>query len=91
MNYICKKIEDCFADSKTWEYGLPITAEEFLQLLDDAWQKRCNRKLRRPVFIAEGGGIRIKGILTGTTIRVSFCNSSWQPLKKQFELFLDNC
>ena len=92
MNYTCKKIENCFADSKTWEYVLPITAETFLQLLDGSWQKRCNRKLRRPVFIAEGEGnrIRIKGILAGTTIRVSFHNDDWERLKKQFELFLNN-
>lgn len=85
MNFECKKTENCFSDSQTYEYRLPITAESFLHTLDGTWQTRCNLKLRRPVFLAERNGVHIKGILAGTVIRVSFPNDSWEAHKKLFE------
>lgn len=88
MNFKCQKTENCFADSQTYEYGLTITAEAFMQLLDDSWQIRCNYKLRRPVFLAENDQIRIKGILAGSRIRVSFPNTDPEGSKSDFEQFL---
>lgn len=85
MNFDCKKTENCFVDSQTYEYLLPVIAEKFLECLDETWEKRCNQKLRRPVFIAERDGTRIKGILAGNVIRVSFLNDSWEILKNNFE------
>lgn len=90
MKFDCKKTENCFADSQTYEYRLPVTAEEFLKFLDETWQTRCNQKLRRPVFIAEKSGTRIKGILAGNIIRVSFLNDSWEILKNNFEEWMTN-
>lgn len=90
MNFKCQKTENCFSDSQTYEYGLPITAQEFMNLLDDSWQIRCNHKLRRPVFLAEGRRVKIKGILSGTIIRVSFQNAGWENHKAEFEEFLNN-
>ena len=90
MNFEVKKTENCFADSQTYEYRLPMTGQEFLSLLDAAWQPRCNLKLRRPVFLAERGGIRIKGILAADVIRVSFPVQDWKNQKHQFEQELDN-
>ena len=90
MKFDCKKTENCFADSQTYEYRLPVTAEEFLKFLDETWQTRCNQKLRRPVFIAEKSGTRIKGILAGNIIRVSFLNNSWEILKNNFEEWMTN-
>lgn len=91
MNYTCKKTENCFSDSQTWEYNLPVTAEAFAALLDNTWEKRYNHRLRRPVFLAERAEIKIKGILAGTIIRVSFQNDKWEILKKTFEQFLQCC
>lgn len=90
MIFDCKKTENCFADSQTYEYRIPILAEEFLQILDETWETRCNHKLRRPVFLAERDGIRIKGILAGTIIRVSFQNDSWEEQKNTFEEWMVN-
>ena len=90
MNFEVKKTENCFADSQTYEYRLPMTSQEFLSLLDGSWQTRCNLKLRRPVFLAEREGIRIKGILAADLIRVSFPDQDWQNLKHQFEQELTN-
>ena len=89
MIYEHKKIENCFADSQTFEYRLPITAETFLALLQDGWTTPCNYKLRRPVFLAEQDGLRIKGMLAGNLIRVSFPNNSWKQRKKYFEDWMD--
>lgn len=90
MNFEVKKTENCFTDSQTYEYRLPMTGQEFLSLLDAAWQPRCNLKLRRPVFLAERGGIRIKGILAADVIRVSFPDQDWKNQKQQFEQELTN-
>lgn len=90
MTIECKKTENCFTDSQTYEYRLPVTGEEFLNVLDSSWQTRCNRKLRRPVFLAEREEIRIKGILAANVIRVSFPNDAWEMHKKHFEEELQN-
>lgn len=86
----CKKTENCFADSQTYEYRIAVTAEEFLDNLDDTWQIRCNHKLRRPTFFAEKDALRIKGILKGSVIRVSFPNDNWETYKIDFETWLMN-
>jgi hypothetical protein len=88
MNFECKKTEDCFANSRTYEYRLPITAQEFSVLLKD-WSVRVNSKLRRPVFVAERDGLNVKGILLGNTIRASFPQERWETEKASFEHFLE--
>lgn len=84
----CKKAENCFQDSQTYEYRIPLTAEDFLRILDSTWQTRCNYRLRRPVFISEKDGIHIKGILSGTILRISFPNKNYESVKKNFEDWL---
>jgi hypothetical protein len=90
INLKCKKTENCFADSQTYEYRLPVTVPDFLNflVLDKNWEIRRNDRLRRPVFIAEQNGIHIKGILAGTTIRVSFPEKSQEQEKEKFENWL---
>lgn len=90
MIIACKKTESCFADSRTYEYALTISAEEFLKLLDNTWLIRKNMKLRRPVFLAERDQIRIKGILAGSIIRVSYPEASWEIQKKIFEEWMEH-
>lgn len=90
MIIACKKTENCFADSRTYEYALSISAEEFMRLLDGTWQIRKNMKLRRPVFLAERDQIRIRGILAGSVIRVSYPEASWKTQKKNFEEWMEH-
>ena len=87
MTFEVKKAENCFADSQTYEYRLPITGEQLLALLPD-WQIRENRKLRRPVGIAEKDGVTVKTVLSGNTARVSFPDSCWQTGQDSFERWL---
>lgn len=87
MNYECAKTENCFADSRTWEYRLDTDGGTFMKLLS-GWSLRCNRKLRRPVFIADRNGVNIKGVLSGNSIRVSFPSKNWEAEKNSFESWL---
>lgn len=84
----CKKTENCFTDSQTYEYRLPITAGDFLQFLDERWELRRNDRLRRPVFLAGRDGVHIRGILAGNVIRVSFPDQSQKQKKENFENWL---
>lgn len=88
MNYSCKKVENCFSDSQTWEYKLPVSGEVFSALLPEFWSIRRNMRLRRPVFVAELEGLIIKGVLGEQTIRASFPDNNWEEKKSDFENWL---
>ena len=89
MKFQVKKIENCFADSETYEYLLPVTGEAFLSFLQ-GWEVRVNRKLRRPVGIACREAVTIKCTLAGSAFRVSFPQNNWAAEKLEFEQFLEN-
>lgn len=89
MKYEIRKIDNCFAQSHSFEYTLPITGEQMLAYLPE-WSVRLNQKLRRPVGIAEKQGVIIKFILAGCQFRVSYPESSWQEEKHKFETFLES-
>ena len=88
MNYEVSRIENCFADSRSYEYILPIDGREMLKNLS-GWEVRLNEKLRRPVGIAEQQGVIIKFILAGNRFRVSFPEASWETEKEKFEKFVE--
>ena len=90
MEFEVRKTENCFVNSETYEYSLPIGAEEFLKLIEDDYNVRLNTRLRRPVFIAESEEIKIKAVLKSQKIRVSFDEARWEELKEQFEAFLSS-
>lgn len=90
MEFEVKKTENCFVNTETYEYSLPITAEDFLKLIEDDYNVRLNMKLRRPVFIAESEDIKIKAVLKSQKIRVSFNEERWEELKEEFEAFLSS-
>ncbi len=90
MEFDVRKTENCFVNSETYEYSLPIRAEEFLKLIEDDYNVRLNTRLRRPVFIAESEDIKIKAVLKSQKIRVSFDEARWEELKEQFEAFLSS-
>ena len=87
MNFQVKKAENCFSDSETYEYQLPINGREFLSFLEK-WKIRINQKLRRPTAIAEKDGIVLKCTLGGNLFRISFPNSRQSEQKEEFENFL---
>lgn len=87
MRFECKKTENCFADSQTYEYRLPTDGESFASRLSD-WETRRNMKLRRPVFVADRAGVNIKGVLASDTIKVSFPAQSSETDKAAFEAWL---
>lgn len=87
MNFKEMKIENCFADSETYEYLLPVDGKQMLKFLPD-WDVRVNEKLRRPSAILQKDGVIIKCILAGNSFRVSFPVGSWAMEKYNFEQFL---
>lgn len=87
MNFTCKKTENCFADSQTYEYVLPITGEELLYMMA-LWETRRNDKLRRPTFAADRDGVNLKGALAGNIARVSYPTERWEAEKAKFEDWL---
>ena len=89
MLFECAKAENCFAESRTYEYRLPVTAGGFMALLD-GWDVKENRKYRRPIFTASRNGVNIRCVLTGRVIRVSFPDSRWENEKAQFEYWLES-
>lgn len=89
MTFECQKTENCFADSQTYEYRIPITAEAFMHYLSSDWDIRCNHRLRRPVFLAERNQIHIKAILAGTVLRISFPDQALENEKNNFEKWME--
>lgn len=90
MEFEVRKTENCFVNSETYEYALPVTAEDFLKLIEGSYSVRLNERLRRPVFIAESDNIKIKAVLKSKKIRVSFDEARWEELKEEFEAFLSS-
>ncbi|MCL2202092.1 MAG: hypothetical protein FWB75_09015 [Oscillospiraceae bacterium] len=87
MQIDVKKVENCFAGSRSYEYKLPIDGECFFELLD-GWEKKEHHKYRRPLFTADRDGVNIKGILKANTIKVSFPAANWEAAKESFESWL---
>lgn len=90
MKYECRKIENCFANTQSYEYKLPVAAWRLRALLDEGWSVRVNEKLRRPVFIAEREATTIKGVLSEAILRLSFADEKWKTEKDDFERWLEN-
>lgn len=84
MKFTCKKTENCFADSQTYEYVLPVSGEALLGRLA-GWETRRNEKLRRPTFSADRGGVNVKGTLAGNAVRVSYPTDGSPAEKAKFE------
>ena len=89
MDYLeCKKINNCFKDSQTFAYRLPITSRDLGEDFLRDGEFEINNQFRRPVFNAIMGTTRIKGILDESIIKVSFQNENWQLQKIAFEEWL---
>jgi hypothetical protein len=87
MEFEVKKVENCFNDSRTFEYLLPLDGHGFSALLA-GWEVRENHKFRRPLFTADKDGVSIKGILKANVVKVSFPEDRWESEKAEFERWL---
>lgn len=87
MVFDSAKTENCFADSRTYDYRLPVTAEAFAARLA-GWRVAENRKYRRPMFTADKNGVNVKGVLSGRVIKASFPEDRWEAEKAAFENWL---
>lgn len=88
MKYRCKKVENCFAGARTYEYELPVTGAELLACLD-GWEIRENHKFRRPVFSAKRGALEIKGILAAHVVKVNYTEEDWEREKEELEQWME--
>lgn len=89
MKFECRKTENCFVNSRTYEYALPVTGEALCARLPEDWTKRRNMKLRRPVFVADREGVNLKGALAQKTVKASFPEEGWKTEKAMFERWLE--
>ena len=87
MRFECKKTEDCFAASLTWEYRLPISSRELEGRLT-GWTVAENHRYRRALMTADKGAVNIKGILDSPVIKVSYPENGWEAEKAAFESWL---
>ena len=87
MRFEVKKAENCFADSQSYEYRLPLDGQSIAAMLD-GWEVKENHKYRRPMFTADRDGVNIKGILKANIIKVSFPGNRWETEKTGFERWL---
>ena len=87
MNYVCKKVENCFAAARTYEYELPVTGKELLAFLE-GWEIRENHRCRRPVFSARRGILEVKGILAAHVVKINYPADDWEREKEKMETWL---
>jgi len=87
MQFEVKKSENCFVDSQSYEYRLPIDGLSFSALLD-GWEIKEIHKYRRPIFTADKDGVNAKGILKANIIKVSYPEERWETEKAKFECWL---
>lgn len=88
MRYVCKKVENCFAEARTYEYELPVTGQTLIGSLD-GWEIRENHRFRRPVFSAKLGTLEIKGILAAHVVKVNYPADGWEDEKRRLEAWLE--
>lgn len=87
MEFRNKKVENCFAQARTYEYEIPVTGRELLLLLE-GFQVRENHRFRRPVFSAKKGALELKGLLGANRIKINYTAEGWEEEKKQMEDWL---
>lgn len=88
MIFKCKKVENCFAQARTYEYELPVTGKQLIFMLEGFTVKE-NHKLRRPVFSAIKNQVEIKGILSSNIVKINYTAAGWEGEKIQMEKWLE--
>lgn len=89
MKFECKKTENCFSNSQTYEYALETPASELLEPLGELGEVRTNYKFRRPVFSCDlADGANVKGIIAEKVIKASYPDERVSEAKAAFEAWL---
>lgn len=83
----CEKIDNCFANARTYRYYLPAAVDEdFATRLGGLGSLFVKKNLRRPFFrIETESGVQIKGILGDSSVKVSFPEERWKEEKVIWE------
>ncbi len=87
MEFRCRKVQNCFAGARTFEYELPITGSELSKLLE-GFDIHENHKFRRPVFSAKKGALEVKGILAAHVVKINYTEENWEDEKQEMERWL---
>ena len=86
MKFSCKKTENCFSSSQTYEYALPAASGELLDFFGALGKLRTNYKFRRPVFSCDfENGVNVKGIIAEKIVKASFPDGRLDETKAEFE------
>ena len=84
-----KKIENCFANSMTFEYRLGIPNEELFEKLA-AYGTVTRKEFRRPVLLfVSSEGIQAKGVVGTLYVRVGYPDDNLAAIEP-FELVLQS-
>lgn len=84
-----KKVENCFANSTTYEYRLGISNEELFEKLA-VYGAVTRKEFRRPVLLfAAEGGIQAKGVVGASYVRVGYPDDNPAAIEP-FELILQS-
>ena len=90
MEFIPKKIEDCFDGSRIFEYTLPREIDEdIIKTLGDLGKLEYFKEFPRPFFrIFTGHEDQIKGVEGEKTFKVIYTRTSLEKGKKEVEATL---
>ena len=88
MKFQCKKVENCFAEARTYEYRLPVTGQELAGRLS-GFTVTENHRFRRPVFSAKRDGLEVKGILAANVVKINYTAGNWEKEKQEMEEWLE--
>jgi hypothetical protein len=92
MEFSVKKVENCFAQAENYEYLIDAEGARFAEMLSGRQASvRVNEGLRRPSFLATlPNGVRVKGLLNKTTVKVGYLPAQAPEQKQDFEQWLSS-
>lgn len=87
----CEKVDNCFANARTYRYYLPSpSGEELVECLGKLGSLFVKKNLRRPFFRVETDRcVQIKGIFGDKSMKVSFPEENWEEEKARWEQQLE--
>jgi len=87
----CKKAENCFSESQTYEYRLACSmGERFLNGLVEAGVLTCRRQIRHPFFTLDlPDHTHVKGVIGDELVKTSFPSEDFGACKARFEKLLE--
>lgn len=88
----CEKVDNCFANARTYRYWMPFALdEEKVDFLGQMGELFVKKNLRRPFFrIETDRGVQMKGIFGDKSMKVSFPEERWEEEQKLWEQQMEN-